>query len=96
MGGVKDLMQRDEDKRGIALSIAIEAGVLQLCPGHDVPIDRGADRQPAYMLANRLITDGDPRVALFNGERRQLTDLIKAVCDNTGTTCYACDKNMAD
>lgn len=46
--------------------------------------------QDAYKLANSLITKNDPLVSVFQGERTELTDLIKDVVNDHGEECPGC------
>jgi hypothetical protein len=90
MGGDQQIIE--EQKRQEAIRIAVEAKVMKVCEAHDTPMcPIGADPTPAYMLGNALISRGDPRVAMFRGDRRELSDHIKAAIDEHGDTCYACD-----
>jgi hypothetical protein len=43
-----------------------------------------------------MISRGDPLVAIFGGDRRELTDHIKALTEEHGDTYYVCDKVMDD
>lgn len=94
MGGAKRLAEIEEDKRRIAVEIAVEAGELRRCEGHDYALDAGGDGTAAYKLANALITRGDPLVAIFQGNRRALTDLIREVLSDHGSHCPGCEAAM--
>lgn len=96
MGGAKRLLEEHEGKQGVAVSIALEAKVLRQCAMHETLMYDGSDAEPAYRLANALVTRGDPRVAVFGGERRELTDYIKALTEEHDDECYACEKHRDD
>ena len=96
MGGAKRMLDDHEDKEAVAADIALQAKVLQRCAMHETLMYDGADPEPAYRLGNALITQNDPRVAVFGGQRRELTDYIKELTEEYGDTCYACDRIMDD
>ena len=96
MGGAKRMFEEHQDKEAVATDIALQAEVLQRCTAHETLMYDGADPEPAYRLANAMITRNDPRVAVIGGQRRELTDYIKELTEECGDTCYACDKIMDD
>ncbi|MEO1016315.1 MAG: hypothetical protein AAFY56_01290 [Pseudomonadota bacterium] len=90
MGGAKRMLEDAEDKRQIALEIAMTAGALATCELHDCAINRDDDPTPAYKLGNALISQSDPLVANFYGNRRELSDYIKEVIEDTNDECVRC------
>ena len=97
MGGAKEQAMRMEDHRQLAIDIAIEAGVLTRCEGHDYVLDSGGGSpEDAYRLANALISKGDPRVIEFKDQRRALTDLIQSVIADHGSECPGCEAAQRD
>jgi hypothetical protein len=96
MGGAKRMLDEHEDKEAVAIAIALQAKLLQQCPVHETLMYDGEDPEPAYRLANALITQNDPLVAVFGRQRRELTDYIKELIEEYGDTCYACDQVMDD
>ncbi len=93
MGGAKRMMEENEAKRGIALQIALEAGVLEQCEFHDDCIYEGGEEiESAYKLANHKVSHGELEGVFEN--RREMTDIIKDVVeDHAAEECYACAKN---
>lgn len=89
MGAAKQLMWEREGREAIARKIAIESRALAVCEVCDIATDQmDPDAlQLAYRIANRKITEGDPLVDVFDGNRRALTDLIKEVVESTGEEC---------
>jgi len=58
MSGIKRLMALQEEQRGVAEQIAIEAGVLKRCQFHgDVYEFDTLDKTPAYKLTNSETTN---------------------------------------
>jgi len=88
-------MEELETRHEIAVAIARRVGLLEHCDTCDDvydPLEGNFD--DAYMLANHLITKGDPLVEAFRGDRRALTDAIKDVTQNYGEECY-CAQRLA-
>lgn len=91
MGYTKRMMEEEEQRRGIALGIAIEAGVISRCEFHeDCTFDGGADVEDAYRLGNSKYSRGE--LGDYFKNRRHLTDTIKDVVeDNNGVDeCQIC------
>lgn len=88
------MMEEAEAKCGIALQIALEAGVLTQCEFHEDYIYEGGEEiESAYKLANHKFSHGEIEGVFSN--RREMTDTIKDVVEdhNTADECYACAKN---
>jgi len=95
MGQAKHMMEEMESKRAAALSIAIQAGVIEECEFHDACyFDGGADIEDAYKLGNHLFSQGDVKDAFDS--RREMTDLIKEVVEENRVAdeCQWCAKNF--
>ena len=97
MGQAKHQQMEQEDKYQVAQQVAVQAGILSECEMHDIIYDGGTDSyEDAYKLANTLISQDDPLVVIFNGNRRELTDLLKDIKSEFGENCPLCDKYMED
>ncbi|MEJ5117131.1 hypothetical protein WH158_06835 [Gluconobacter cerinus] len=97
MSIAKRMMEEREALEGQATHILLEVGCLTRCPNHDdVLLENDNDLEPAYRLANTLISKGE--IELPHGEgRRWFTDLIKSVFDDhLSDECYSCAKMMED
>jgi hypothetical protein len=97
MGVAKRLMEHHEHQRGVAVSIAIQAGVLMVCEYHeDCVFDGGRDPEGAYKLGNAKFTAGE-LTEVFE-TRKEMTDSIKdAIEDNYGISkCPRCAKMLED
>jgi hypothetical protein len=94
MGSQKDEMMKTNDKREVAREIAARVGLLKKCETHEYYIDPLNDEafESAYRLANSLISNNDPLVSIFRGDRHELTDFIKDVRSDVGLSCPGCDK----
>jgi hypothetical protein len=97
MGYLKSLEIEREAQWGAAQEIALRAGVLTRCDVcEDITNDGdGEEIESAYKLGNYLITQNDPLVDLFKGDRRLMTDTIQAVVDDHGESCY-CSRHADD
>jgi len=97
MSFVKRMMEERQYQRGVAISIAIQAGVLRVCEYHeDCIFDGGHDREGAYKLGNAKFTAGE-LTEVFE-TRKEMTDSIKdAIEDNYGPDeCPRCAKIRED
>lgn len=92
MGMAKRLQIEGWEKDAVASRLAIQAKVLGVCPMHeDQVISNGEfDYAEAYKLGNHAMSHDDPMVELFDGNRRDLTDRIKEVCDTAPDRCPIC------
>ena len=93
MGGAKRAMEEQEDKRNVAMHIALEANVLDQCEYHDDCVYAGNEEiENAYKLGNSKLSRGELE-GVFK-DRREMTDIIKDVVeDHQGDECFACAKN---
>jgi hypothetical protein len=81
----------DEQQHEAALVIALRTGLLKKCPDHGDLFDPGQhDFQGACMVASFLVNRDDPLVAMFDGDRYPLTDLLKAICRPYPPRCARC------
>jgi hypothetical protein len=75
--------------------IAVDADVLERCEYHGEVYDAQAgDNAPAYMRGNRLFSSGE-----LNGvfsDRRDMTDTIKAVIEDSAMECGYCAKMRSE
>ena len=95
MGGTKRLIERQEHKRAVATSIAIQAKVLRHCEFHDYVYDPGTwDITPAYRLGNYKFTKGELK-EVFD-ERTEMTAAIKSAVEDAADECYYCAKFEAE
>lgn len=94
MSAIKRLQEENEQKRQVAIDIATQVGLLTTCDYHDDEVyDPGENNyDEAYKLANSLITKKDPLVAVFEGNRKELADLIKDITNEFGDECSLCAK----
>lgn len=96
MGSSKRELGRQEDNHHAAQDIACQAGVLKECDFHsDMYTDTGESREEAYRLGNTLYTKEDALTSSFT-DRREMTDTIKAVCDEAPEDCPMCEKWKED
>lgn len=94
MGMQKREMERFEDQRGLAMAIAIEAGVLTVCDMHEEAFLGGNEIEAAYRLGNSKYSKG---ILKDFYDRTELTDAIKAVVeDYCLDSCPRCAHLMAD
>ena len=81
MGRAKQMMAENENKRAIALGIAVEAGVLKECQYHSDTIFEGPeDITEAYKLGNSRYSKG--KVSNEFKDRKEMTDIIKEVVED--------------
>ena len=91
MGAMKHWMAQQDAKKAVADEIAIRVGLLKRCEMcEDVTDPLNNNFEDAYKLANYLVSKGDELVAIFDGNRRELTDLIQGCVHDHGEECY-CD-----
>lgn len=94
MGRMKDILIGEEQKRDIAESIALEAGALIRCEYHnDIVTDAENDdaKTLAYKIANSRLSEKDVSVSGFKS-RKELSDMIKSVIEQSYSECPDCRK----
>ena len=80
-----------DPRRGVAIQVALRTGLLKKCPIHGDVYDPGQhDYQGALMVAAYLVNQSDPLVAVFQGDRAPLTELLKSICRSHETRCPQC------
>lgn len=96
MGIAKRIQAEEEDKRGVALMIAVEAGVVTECEYHPGTFTDGDEEiEKAYRLASKRYSAGEFQ-EMFKSQI-ELTDTIKdVVADNAGGECYSCNKYQSE
>jgi hypothetical protein len=90
MSRTKDHSIDMQNRPVVAEQILVEAGCLErceFCEGVKDPHLIGCDLQRAYKLANKKITEDDPFVECFHGDRQALTDLIKERYESCPKEC---------
>jgi hypothetical protein len=91
MGGMTDLMLKDWEKREATVQVALRVGLLKQCRFHEEVLDPlNCNFEDAYRLGNFLISHNDDVVAVFDGNRRELTDYLKDITNHFGTECPSC------
>src|SRR5262245_23521953 len=84
-------MTDGDDRREAAVQVALRTGLLRQCAVHGEVFDPGQhDYQGACMVAAFLVNRDDPLVAPFLGDRTALTDVLKTICRDYGTSCSRC------
>jgi hypothetical protein len=98
MGVQKEFGIQMEELREVAESIARQAGAVKACDMHEeVLLDQYDDEALtlAYKIANKRISDGE--IHLPDGiSRKDFTDLIKSVVDDSGSDCARCEDLAAE
>lgn len=95
MGSSKRKLEEKEHKADIALAIALESGAIKECEFHPgIYIDQcDPDAQTnAYKIANSRFTRRDEVITDLFESRKELTDTIKGVIDESGDECYSCKR----
>lgn len=92
MGQAKREHMRQEEMCEIAEELAIETGLLDKCEAHGYIISTGeVNTTSTYKYANSLFSKNSTRTDIFK-TRTDLTDKIKEVVEDHGTTCPGCAK----
>ena len=92
MSGVQRGLEREEDRRAWALSVAEEAGVLTTCEFHpDVYLEGNEDIESAYKLADRQLSQGELE-SMFGSRDEMIKAIDSVVADNNADECYSCEK----
>jgi len=94
VGGTKSLIDDWEHQEHVARSIAIEAEVMDTCEVHGTAFVTGLEVENAYRVANARYSSGQYHDVFAS--RREMTDAIKRVVDNSYVECSLCEKMMAD
>lgn len=93
MSQAKRLLEAQEEKRRVAMEIAIAAGVINRCEFHgDCLFMGGAEQESAYKLGNYKF--GKNELAHVFETRKEMTDAIKAAIEEIGLEeCYRCSQD---
>ena len=89
MGGMKRLMEQQEEQRRVATEIAVAAGALKVCDLHFEVYDPMGDKEGAYRLGNYKFTHG--QIPIFH-TRQEMTETIKEAIDDAAMECATCAK----
>ena len=80
-----------EHKQAIAVEIALQTRVLQMCPIHnEVFCDDDVDPSSAFALAVELVRQHTPYVHEFQDDAHALTDLLSETIGAAPTSCPIC------
>lgn len=83
--------QATDNLSSAAVQVALRTGLLKQCTIHGEVYDPGQrDLQGALMVINYLINNSDPIVALFDGDRAGLTQLLKSILKSKPRACPQC------
>ena len=80
-----------EHKQAIAVEIALQTHVLQMCPIHnEVFCDDDVDPSSAFALAVELVRQHTPYVDEFRDDAHALTDLLSETIGAAPISCPIC------
>jgi|HubBroStandDraft_2_1064218.scaffolds.fasta_scaffold736980_1 hypothetical protein len=94
MGAAKEAMLQREGMTHDAVEVLKAAGLGKTCEYHDVFICEFPDEdllKEAYKIANARITKGEIGLPSMMS-RRDFTDLIKEMAENSPDECPDCDR----
>ncbi len=92
-----DMLAEQQNFDNAVEEIAIRAGCLTRCVACGQVYDTGEDITAAYKFGNHLITQNDPLVAVFGGDRKAMTDAIENIqSEYAGECTYCCGKASGD
>jgi hypothetical protein len=95
MGFAKRLLEEQQRQSGVAMGIAVDAGVLKRCKYHDNVYDALAgDNTPAYELGNSRFSAGELK-GVFSSSKEMAAAIDSAIRD-AGVECYDCVKHRDD
>lgn len=78
-------------KQAIAVEIALQTHVLQMCPIHnEIFCDDDVDPSSAFALAVELVRLHTPYVDEFRDDAHSLTDLLSETIGAAPTSCPIC------
>ena len=85
-----------DTKQEVAIGIALQTGVLKICPMHD-QLYRDDEQftdevnvARAFSVAVELVHQHQPYAEQFHHNTHELTDLLSSVIDATPACCEAC------
>lgn len=81
-----------QPKSAIALEIALQTHVLQVCPVHRaIFCDDDVDPSAAFSLAVELVREHTPCVIEFEDDAHALTDLLSETIGAAPSACPLCE-----
>jgi hypothetical protein len=89
---LEGLVAEQDAKHAAAVQIGLEVGLLEKCPVHGCVYDAMNDYvlDDAFRCGENLMTNSDPSVAVFQGNRRQLRHAIEHVRTGMPNGCPDC------
>jgi len=88
---------RCDERRAIAVQVALRTGLLKQCLLHGDVYDPGQhDYQGALMVATFLINRSDSLVEPFGGDRVPLAELLQSICETHSSGCPRCSLSSAN
>lgn len=95
MGQMQNLQAEQDGLRQLASDLLLQTDHLEECPHGERLAEGDDDLTDTYQAANAQITSG--QIKLPRGvSRRNFTDLIKDVYEDTGVECPSCAKMRND
>ena len=92
MGAAEETGMEQDEKQAVAVQIALEVGLLEKCEVHGCVYDAMNDfvLEDAFRCGEELITQNDPSVAVFQGNRKRLRHAIEDVRSGMPNSCPDC------
>ncbi|KAB0479772.1 hypothetical protein SAMN04490202_0987 [Pseudomonas reinekei] len=91
MGQAKHAMMEAEDKRAVAVEIAIKAGVLEYCACHSEHFNPGRETSFAFARGNTMMSRGE--VNIFESPK-EMAHFVQEVIESAPSKCFPCAKFM--
>lgn len=80
-----------QQKKAIALEIALQTHALRTCPiHHEIFCDDEVDPSAAFALAVELVRQHKPYVGEFHDNAHELTDLLSEIIGAAPNSCPGC------
>jgi hypothetical protein len=92
MGVTKEFGTEQDDKRAVAMDIALKVGLVQRCDVHGCLYDAMNDfvLEDAIRYGETLMARSDPLVAVFGGNRKRLRHAIENIRTGLPNCCDEC------
>jgi len=92
MAETRETGTEQDERHAAAVQIALEVGLLEKCEVHGCVYDAMNDfvLDDAFRCGEELITQNDPSVAVFQGNRRRLRHAIEDVRSGMPNSCPDC------
>jgi uncharacterized protein (DUF983 family) len=92
MATLRETGTEQDEKQAAAVQIALEVGLLEKCEVHGCVYDAMNDfvLEDAFRCGEELITQNDPSVAAFQGNRKRLRHAIEEVRSGMPNSCPDC------